>query len=119
MEIDTNSNSDFDLPNDHPTVRELTEEERGLYWSALEAFSEVGEAVTEYRKRHGEIDMEDPELKKNSEKIQTATALSEVLEETAAWRRNGIMADMNSSDNLHLGTEFDQTSSHLEDEEDE
>jgi len=117
MEIDTNS--DFDLPNDHPIVSELTEQERGLYWSALEAFSEVFEVIAEYRKRHGEIDMEDPDLKKTNEKIQTASALSEVLEETAAWRRSGIMADTSSNDNLPLGPELDPNSSHLEDEEDE
>lgn len=117
MQIDTKS--DFELPNDHPTVRALTEQEQGLYLSALKAFSEVIEAVTEYQEQHGEIDIEDPELKKNSEKIQAATALSEVLEETAAWRRSGIMADMNPSGDMSLGTKFDPASSHLEGKEDE
>ena len=115
MEIDTNANCE--LSKNHPTIRELSKEEEGLYWSALKASSEAAEAFAEYREQHDEIDLEDPEFKKSSDKVQTAIAVSEVLEELATWRKNGIMADAGSK-TASLNSDF-KTNSRPEDEKNE
>lgn len=116
MKIDTNS--EFDQLDDHPTFQELSEEEKGLYWSTLKAMAEAARTVKEYREQHEEIDLDDPELDGCIEKVQTAVALSEVLDEIAARRRRGITLDP-GGETLLPNIEFEPVGSRMEGQIDE
>lgn len=116
MEINTNTN--FEPLNDHPPIQDLSKKEQGLYWSALKGLTEVVETIEEYQEQYGEVDFDDPELKHISEKVQTTIALSEVLEEIAAWRRSGIRTDAGRTA-PPLDIEFDPVDSHNEESKDE
>ncbi len=90
MEINTNCN--FDAKADHPVVRELTEQEQGLYFSALRARFEVAVDALEGQEQGGEIDPADLDTDAHKEKLRTANVLQDLFEELAVRRALGIMA---------------------------
>jgi len=87
MEIDTNIK--LQLPDDHSTAQELSKQEWVLYLSAIEELIDCAETIEKYQEQNDGVDPEAPKLERTRESLQTAIALSELLEEIAAWRRHG------------------------------
>lgn len=89
MKIDIDANIE-ELNDDHPTLRVLSDEEAGLYQSAVMNSAAAGERIVDHWNEVEEVeefDPEAPELEPLKKKLRGSMALTNLIEEVASVRR--------------------------------
>lgn len=86
MEINTDVNFG-ELPENDPTLQSMTEEERAVYWSAVQDLIEATSGVKQFKEKRGEIGITDSELSKYRTQFIDAVSIIELLEDMSEARQ--------------------------------